>query len=101
MWLDPKPARPLTATKMATVIVKILLLADPLSNPRAHLVRKFSSSLAFFRSFDVEAVREAGQWSSPITFVRRYFLHHLTDSPCVARGSVQTGTPGTTGTPFS
>ena len=93
MWLDPKSTRPLTAATLATEIVRVILLADPLSNPRAHQVRKFSSSLAFFRSFDVEAVREAGQWSSPITFVRRYLLHHLTDSPCVTMGSFPTGTP--------
>ena len=93
MWLDPKSTRPLTAATLATEIVRVILLADPLSNPRAHQVRKFSSSLAFFRSFDVEAVREAGQWSSPITFVRRYLLHHLTDSPCVTMGFFPTGTP--------
>ena len=97
MWVDPKSAKPLTAAALATAIVKVIHLADPLSNPRAHQVRKFSSSLAFFRSFDVEAVREAGQWSSPITFVRRYLLHHLTDSPCVAMGSCPPGTPDTTG----
>ena len=90
LWLDPHSARPLNSSALAKHLVHIIHLADPLSHPRAHQVRKYASSLAFFRSFDIETVREAGQWSSPKSFVQRYLLPHLTNVPCVAMGS----TPG-------
>ena len=90
LWLDPRSARPLNTAGLARHLVRVIHLADPQSHPRAHQVRRYASSLAFFRSFDVEEVREAGQWSSSRSFVQRYLVHRLTDVPCVAMGS----TPG-------
>ena len=87
LWPKPTSGIRLSSTELAKHLVCLIELADPLSNPKAHQVRKYSSTLAFFRSFDVEAVRVAGQWSSPVSFVQRYLLHHLTDVPCVAMGS--------------
>ena len=70
LWVDPRSHKPLTTTDLARRLVDVIRLADPQSHPRAHQVRKYASSLAFFRCFDVDAVREAGQWSSPTSFVQ-------------------------------
>ena len=87
MWVDPHSLRPLTTKLIAARLVRLIQQADPSSCPKAHQVRKYASSLAFFRSFDVETVRLAGQWSSSASFVSRYLLPHLQDVPCVALGS--------------
>ena len=87
VWVDPVSLLPLSTKDIAGRLVRLIRLADPSSCPKAHQVRKYASSLAFFRSFDVEAVRLAGQWSSSASFVTRYLLPHLSDVPCVALGS--------------
>ena len=86
LWVDPVSSRVLTSTKVASHLVRLISLPDPLSHPKAHQVRKYASSLASFRSFDIELLRRAGQWSSSASFIQRY-LHHLTDVGVVAIGS--------------
>ena len=69
--------------------MRLIHQADPSSDPKAHQVRKYASSIAFFRSFDVEAVRLAGQWSSSASFMSRYLVPHLRNG---ALGGVGFGT---------
>ena len=88
LWVDPVSLRPLKTSDISKGLTSIIRLADPSASAKAHDVRKFASSLAFFRCFDVEEVRLAGQWSSSTSFVTRYLLHHLRDVPCVAMGSL-------------
>ena len=88
LWVDPVSLRPLKTSDIAKGLTSVIRLADPSASAKAHDVRKFASSLAFFRCFDVEEVRLAGQWSSSTSFVTRYLLHHLRDVPCVAMGSL-------------
>ena len=87
LWVDPESRRGLKTSDIAKRLVRLISLADPASRPKAHQVRKYASSLAFFRSFDVDQVRRAGQWSSSACFVRIYLQTHLTNVPCVAMGS--------------
>ena len=87
LWVDPQSLRCLKTTDLAAKLVQLISAADPQSEPKAHQVRKYASSLAFFRSFDVDQVRRAGQWSSSASFVQRYLLTHLSNTPCVAMGS--------------
>ena len=87
LWVDPRSLRALKTSYLATKLVQLISLADPQSRPKAHQVRKYASSLAFFRSFDVDQVRRAGQWSSSYSFVNRYLQVHLSNIPCVAMGS--------------
>ena len=87
LWEDPMSSTALTSPKVASFLVRLISIADPDSHPKAHQIRKYASSLAFFRSFDVEQVRRAGQWSSSASFVQRYLQHHLTDVAVVAMGS--------------
>ena len=84
LWLNPQSGRPLKTAELAKCLVSLIHMADPTSEPKAHQVRKYASSLAFFRCFDVESVRKAGQWSSSTSFVTRYLVPHLSDSQCVA-----------------
>ena len=88
LWVDPRSLRPLRIAELAKGLTDLVRQADPSADVKAHHVRKYASSLAFFRSFDVDAVRQAGQWSSSASFVSRYLVHHLRDVPCVALGSV-------------
>ena len=87
LWVDPVSSRVLTSTTVASHLVHLISLPDPLSHPKAHQVRKYASSLAFFRSFDIELLRRVGQWSSSASFIQRYLQHHLTDVGVVAIGS--------------
>ena len=87
LWVDPVSSKVLNTAKLASNLVRLISSADPQSQPKAHQVRKYASSLAFFRSFDVEQVRRAGQWSSSASFVRRYLQPHLANARCVAMGS--------------
>lgn len=87
LWVDPRSLRCLKTSDLAAKLVQLISLADPQSRPKAHQIRKYASSLAFFRSFDVDQVRRAGQWSSSASFVTRYLQTHLTNVPCVAMGS--------------
>ena len=88
LWVDPVSLRPLKTADIARGLTSVIRLADPSAPARAHHVRKIASSLAFFRCFDVDAVRQAGQWASSSSFVTRYLVHHLRDVPCVAMGSL-------------
>ena len=94
LWLDATSGTPLTAPHLAKKLVQLISLADPLARPKAHQVRKYASSLAFFRSFDVDKVRRAGQWSSAKSFVQRFLLPHLEDVQCVALFSPPPPVPG-------
>ena len=87
LWVMPVSLLPLATKDIAGHLVRLIGMADPSSDPKAGHVRKYASSIAFFRSFDVEAVRLAGQWSSSYSFVTRYLVPHLRDVPCVALGS--------------
>ena len=87
LWVDPQSSKVLKTRDLASSLVHLISTADPLSQPKAHQVRKYASSLAFFRSFDVEQVRQAGQWSSAASFVQRYLQPHLSNTRCVAMGS--------------
>ena len=87
LWVDPGSLSPLSTKDIAARLVRLIRMVDPTSDPKANQVRKYASSLAFFRSFDIEAVRLAGQWSSSASFVSRYLVPHLRDVPCVALGS--------------
>ena len=64
LWVGPGSILPISAEDIATRLVRLIRLAGPFSDPEAHQVGMYASSLAFFRSFDVEAVRLAGHWSS-------------------------------------
>ena len=86
LWVQPGTLRPLRTADIAKKLVLLVKTADPSSRPKAHQVRKYASTLAFFRSFDVEKVRRAGQWASSRSFVSRYLLPHLRDVPCIALG---------------
>ena len=94
LWVDPVSFRPLKTVDISRALTEVIRLADPSAPAKAHDVRKFASSLAFFRCFDVDAVRQAGQWASSSSFVTRYLLHHLRDVPCVAMGSLHSGEQG-------
>ena len=87
LWVRPDSLSPLGVRGLAALLVRLIRDADPGSRPRAHQVRKYAASLAFFRSFDVDRVRRAGQWSSPASFISRYLVTHLRDAPCVALGA--------------
>ena len=87
LWTDPLSHKTLKTAGLAANLVRLISEADPQSRPKAHQVRKYASSLAFFRSFDVDLLRRAGQWSSSASFVQRYLQVHLTNSQCVAMGS--------------
>ena len=87
LWVDPRSLRGLRTSYLTTKLVQWISLADPQSRPKAHQVRKYAPSLAFFRSFDVDQVRRAGQGSSSYCFVNRYLQIHLSNIPCVAMGS--------------
>lgn len=86
MWIDPISFRSLKKTDLAMLLVSLIKLADPTSRPAAHQVRKYASSLAYFRSFHVDSVRRAGHWSSATSFATRYLIPHLRDTQCVAMG---------------
>ena len=88
LWVDPVSLRPLRTVDISKALTEVIRLADPSAPAKAHHVRKFASSLAFFRCFDVDSVRQAGQWASSSSFVTRYLLHHIRDVPCVAMGSL-------------
>ena len=94
LWVDPVSFRPLKTVDLSRSLTEVIRLADPSAPAKAHDLRKFASSLAFFRCFDVDAVRQAGQWASSDSFVTRYLLHHLRDVPCVAMGSLHGGVLG-------
>ena len=83
LWTDPLSHKTLKTAGLAANLVRLISEADPQSQPKAHQVRKYASSLAFFRSFDVDLLRRAGQWSSSASFVQRY----LQNSQCGAMGS--------------
>ena len=87
LWVDHTLTKTLKPKDLASLLVKLIDLADPQSKPKAHQVRAYASTLAFFKSFDVEEVREAGQWSSSYSFLTRYLQAHLENIPCVAMGS--------------
>ena len=87
LWVDPRSLRGLKTLNRATKLVQWISLADPQSRPKAHQVRMYAPSLAFFRSFDVDQVQRAGQGSSSYCFVNRYLQIHLSNIPCVAMGS--------------
>ena len=93
LWLDPTSGKPLTTASLSRRLVSLISLADPQAKPKAHQVRKYASSLAFVRSFDVEKVRRAGQWSSANLFIQRYLLPHLEDTRCVAMFSAPPPVP--------
>ena len=84
LWLDPSSGKPLSTSSIAKKLVQLKSLADPQAKPKAHHIRKFASSRALVRSFDVEKVRIAGQWSSANSFVERYLLTHLEETRCIA-----------------
>ena len=88
LWVNPVSLRPLKTVDIAKGLTSLIWLADPSESAKAHQVRKFASSLAFFCCFDEEEVRLAGQWSSSTSFVTPYLIHHLRDVPCVAMGSL-------------
>ena len=92
LWANPTSLKALKTVGLATALVNLISSADPESKPKAHQVRKYASSLAFFRSFDVEQVRRAGQWSSSASFIHRYLQTHLSHAQCVAMGSAPQGT---------
>ena len=87
LWVDHTSYKSLKPRDLANLLVRLIELADPESKPKAHQIRAYASTLAFFKSFDVEEVREAGQWSSARSFVTRYLQVHLERVPCVAMGS--------------
>ena len=86
LWVNPVSARVLRAKGLASVLTKVIVEADPGARPRAHQIRSYSSSLAFFRTFDLDSVAAAGQWASPSVFVSRYLNPLLSDVPCVVMG---------------
>ena len=61
--------RPLKTADISRALTEVIRLADPSAPAKAHHVREFASSLAFFRCFDVDAVRRAGQWALSSSFV--------------------------------
>ena len=85
--MDHISYRSLTPGDLTNLLVRLIELAAPESNPRALQIRAYASTLAFFKSFDVEEVREAAQWSSSFCSVTRYLQVHLETVPCVAMGS--------------
>lgn len=56
--------KPLSATSIASILIKVIQEADPDTSPKAHEARAFASTLAFLRSHSLEQVREGGQWKS-------------------------------------
>ena len=88
LWLWPDTLSPLKTSQVASVICKVIELADPGRSPTAHQVRSYASTLAFLRSCNIERVRLAGQWSSYSSFLSRYLSPLLQDSPCVAMSSL-------------
>ena len=87
LWVNPPSLKVLKSADLATNLVRQISIADPQSQPKAHQVRKYASTLAFFRSFDVEHVRRAGQWSSSANFIQHYLQPHLSDAQRIAMGS--------------
>ena len=90
LWVNPRSGKALKPAGLATTLVHLISIADPYSQPKAHQVRKYASTLAFFRSFNVEQVRRAGQWSSSTCFIQRYLQPHLSNAQCVAMGAAPT-----------
>ena len=93
LWVFPSSGTPLRADAVSRVLTKVIVEADPGASPRAHQIRSYSSSLAFFRTFDLEGVAAAGQWASPSVFVSRYLNPLLADTPCVVMGGVPPSHP--------
>ena len=86
LWVHPDSLAPLGSRALGSLLVRLVAEAEPEADLTPHQVRKYASSLAFFRSFDVDPVRRAGQWSSSRSFVLRYLVPLLAYIPCVAMG---------------
>ena len=69
---DANSNKPFTAAKLAMIITKIVLEANPSSNPTSHDVRRLASSIAVFRYMDFRRVQKGGHWASAFTFWKCY-----------------------------
>ena len=83
LWVNPVNYKALISSGISKGLRDVVSLADPSSSPRANDFRKISFTLRFFRCFDTEEVRQAGQWSSSFSFTERYLQHFMMDVPCV------------------
>lgn len=90
LFVWPATLQPCSRVHIARVLCDTVEAADPGKCPRGHDVRRCASTLHFLRSHSLEATRKAGQWSSVLTFVRRYLDVRLLDVPCVAMSSLPT-----------
>ena len=86
LWLHPLSGRRLRTPAISALLRNVIREGDPGAAPKAHQVRSYSSSVAFFRTLDLARVQRAGQWRSPSSFVTRYLNPLLSDTPCVALG---------------
>ena len=87
LWVQPASGRRLRSVAVARILRDVIKEGDPEATPIAHQVRSYSSSLAFFRTFDLDSVQSAGQWSSSASLVSRYLNTRLQDVPCVVMGA--------------
>ena len=88
LWIWPRTQQAISTAQIAKLICQVIEEADPGKAPTAHDVRGCASSLAFGRSLDPYQVQLAGQWASCSTFVNRYLFPEVTESHCVAMGSL-------------
>ena len=88
LWIWPRTQQAMSTAQVAKLIRQVIEEADPGKAPMAHDVRGCASSLAFGRSLDPYQVQLAGQWASCSTFVNRYLFPRVTESHCVAMGSL-------------
>ena len=92
LFLWPRSLRPFSRLHVSTLLRDVIEEADPGRAPAARDIRKLSATMAYMRSYDLEAVRDAGQWSSDLSFVSRYLSHDVPVLPAV----VLSGPPAST-----
>ena len=78
--------RPLSARALAALLCRIINLRDPGTAPRAHAIRGLAASLAFLRTHSVTRIQDLGGWASTVSFRRKYLIHTVPSTTCVAMG---------------
>ena len=72
LFLNHKTDKPLTVKQLSLAVCKLIRRADPLTNPKAHDIRKYAASCALSETMRASNMIDALHWRSPHTFWKFY-----------------------------
>ena len=88
LFVNPRTGRHCSKYVLTQMIIRTVKWACPDSFPKAHDVRKVSSTRAFLNRMSMQAIKKRGSWRSGAVFAKHYLAKSfLSSKRCVVMGS--------------